>query len=149
MEGQWSGPGQASRERPSVEDHLAADEPFGKSALGPAFHTPQTGHAGERVGVEPVSPSLGRESVDHEPGLVFSSPGGQLDIDGRLTQLAVELGDLVFKDKVIAKRLPGELSNEPVILMAVFPIVGQDDVGADVLTISSNRSLSPAPSYGK
>ena len=53
------GRGQASQERPSVEDHLAADKPFGKSALGPAFDTPQAGQAGEGLGIEPVSALAG------------------------------------------------------------------------------------------
>ena len=44
-------------------------------------------------------------------------------------EIAVEFRDLVFENPVIPKRVPGQVREQAVILMAVVPVVGQHQIG--------------------
>src|SRR2546430_14041022 len=44
-------------------------------------------------------------------------------------EIAVVLGDLVLENQMVAKRVPGQLGDETVILMVVTAIMREDDVG--------------------
>ena len=43
-------------------------------------------------------------------------------------EVAVVLGNLVFQDQVVAKSIPREVRQDPVILMAIVAVVGEDEV---------------------
>ena len=43
-------------------------------------------------------------------------------------KIAIVFRDFVFENEVIPKRIPGQIGKDPVILMAVVPIMGKDDV---------------------
>src|SRR5216683_3207208 len=45
------------------------------------------------------------------------------------SQVTIVLRDLVFQDQVIAKCVPGQFTDHPVILMQIVAIVGQNQVG--------------------
>src|SRR5437879_5215119 len=45
-----------------------------------------------------------------------------------LTQVAIPLGDLVLQNQVIAERLPDDVRDDPVILVAVVAAMGENHV---------------------
>ena len=47
-------------------------------------------------------------------------------------EVTVVLRDLVLEDQVVAQRVPGQLADEPVVLVEVVPRVGEDEVRIDV-----------------
>lgn len=48
----------------------------------------------------------------------------------RRSQIAVILGYLVFQNQVIPKRVPGQLTQQAMVLMQVMSIMCEDDVGS-------------------
>ena len=60
------------------------------------------------------------------------------------SEIAVVLRDLVLEDEVVAKRVPGELAGEAVILVEVVPSVREDEVGRTSLS-PSKTSLTSLP----
>jgi hypothetical protein len=49
-----------------------------------------------------------------------------------VAEVALVLGDLVLQDQVVAEGVPGQLGDQPVVLMAVLQPVGEDQVGGDL-----------------
>ena len=46
----------------------------------------------------------------------------------RISQVAIVLGDLVFEDQARSECLPGQVGDEPVVLVSIVAAVGQDQV---------------------
>ena len=55
----------------------------------------------------------------------------EMDEDVGGAQVAVVLGNLVLEDEMVAKRVPGELRCESVILVPIVAVVREDQVGGD------------------
>src|SRR5438046_2630651 len=64
----------------------------------------------------------------HVPCLTFPRPPINRNKKVRRPEVAVILWYFVLEHQVISKRVPGEIRQHPVILMAVVPIVRQHDV---------------------
>ena len=52
-----------------------------------------------------------------------------MDEEVGLAQVAFELGDLVLEHETVAKRVPGQLAEQLVVLVHVGGAMGEDDVG--------------------
>jgi hypothetical protein len=50
-----------------------------------------------------------------------------------LSKIAIVLEDFVFENQVLAKSVPGQIGNDPVILMAVVAIMGEDKVRREAI----------------
>src|SRR5256885_2389026 len=61
-------------------------------------------------------------------GLSARNVAQQGDVEIRLPQVAIRLGDLVLRNQVIAERLPGDVRDDPVILVAVVAAMGENHV---------------------
>ena len=55
-----------------------------------------------------------------------------MDEQVRRTEIAVVLRDLVLEDQVVAPRVPGELAGQPVVLVQVGALMGEDHVGREL-----------------
>ena len=92
-------------------------------------------------------------ALDAERRLKVARPSGasraieRHEAVGR-AEIAIELRDLVLEDQMIAERVPGEIGQHPVVLMAIVAIVRQHQVGRRPLQRFEN-ALMAAPSYGK
>ena len=71
---------------------------------------------------------LGRVRRDQQVRLLPGGPFRDVDVEVRAAELAVELGHLELEDEVVPERLPGQLADEPVVLVEVVAVVGQDQV---------------------
>ena len=60
----------------------------------------------------------------------FSSSNLVIQVDKKIGQaeIAIELRNFVFKNEMIAKRVPCELANQPVVLVQVCASVSENDV---------------------
>ena len=56
----------------------------------------------------------------------------EVDEDVRPAEVAVVLRDLVLEDQVVPPRVPGELADEPVVLVEVVAVVREDQIGPDL-----------------
>ena len=85
----------------------------------------------EQLVVEPVLVPLAREDAREQS--TFSSHELLVRRARRrwVAQVAVVLGDLVLEDQVVAERVPGQLAEEPVVLVQVVARVGEDEIGLD------------------
>ena len=61
-------------------------------------------------------------------GLSARNVAQQGDVEIRLPQVAIPLGDLVLQNQVIAERLPGDVRDDPVILVAVVAAMSENHV---------------------
>ena len=97
----------------------------------------------EEVFGEPVLVPLRREMRPQEGDLTAR----QLLVDGdesvRRAQIAVVLRHLVFENQVVAKRVPGQLARNPVVLMVVVTGMGKDQVGRARSASGPRRRPSP------
>lgn len=108
---------------------LAQNERLRIAPRRAAFHSTQSSKPAEDFGVKPMFSSLraemGKKEVDF--ACQYSSLQGNVEIG--LPKIAIPFGNLVFKDHVIAKRIPGELRNLPMILMRIVRSMGQYEIG--------------------
>src|SRR5262249_24868544 len=51
----------------------------------------------------------------------------------RRPQISVVFRNFVLQNHVITKGIPGEFANQPVVLVQVVPVMGEDDFGGDLL----------------
>ena len=70
-------------------------------------------------------PKCSSTSVD----LALDRGGGQGGEEVRAPEVAVVLRDLVLEHEVVPPGVPGEVRDEPVVLVPVVPVVGEDEVG--------------------
>src|SRR5439155_19957792 len=82
----------------------------------------------EGIDTEPMLVSLAAKCLQHVPCLTFTRPPINRNKKVRRPEVAVILWYFVLEHQVISKRVPGEIRQHPVILMAVVPIVRQHDV---------------------
>src|SRR3989442_6610050 len=119
------------RSRP-LEACLSAVEPLREALGGGALHTPDPGHRPKEVGGEPRLRRLGREMSYQQIELALEARRCKGGEEVRRPEVAVVFRDLVFEDEMIAPRVPRQVGDEPVILMAVTPIVGEDQIGIEL-----------------
>ena len=98
------------------------------AGLDPA--QPQQGP--ERVVAEPGPPGLAGEALAQQLDLALAALGLQRHEQVGLAEVALVLGDLVFQDQLAAEGVPGQLGDQPVVLVPVLEPVGEDQVGLDL-----------------
>ena len=52
----------------------------------------------------------------------------QVDKEVRYAKIAVIFRNFIFQDEVVSKGIPGQLTDQTMILMQIMPVMGEDDV---------------------
>src|SRR5215472_6764151 len=110
---------------------LAHVKPLGETLGGIAFNAAKP-HQGLESFCPKPSPGRLRPEVAHEQ-LDFPLRNAARERDEQIgaAEVPLVLGDLVLCNQVIPKRVPGELSEDAVVLMKVVDSVGQYQIGLD------------------
>src|SRR5512138_3851857 len=116
-------------ENSEFDDGLPHVESLRVSGARSALHAPETHESHEGFPGEPVLVALGAEGIVEKLHLLLANRLVEGHEAVRRPEIAVELGDLVFENQVIPERVPRQIRQDAVILMAVVPIVGEDDIG--------------------
>ena len=111
-----------------TECDLSAVKRLGVPTRRAALHPAKPHQAHEGLGRKPVLVALGAESRLEISRLTCAERFRQRHEAIRLAEVAVELGNLVLQNEVVAKRVPGEIREHPVILMTVVPVVREDEI---------------------
>src|SRR3984893_15825049 len=93
-----------------------------------SFHTPQAHQGLKRLGVEPRLGALARVAAQERAGFGGGMCVGELHIDVGGSEPALVLPNLVLEQQVAAKRVPGELAHETMILVLVGAMVREHDI---------------------
>src|SRR6185436_3706552 len=118
---EWRRPGQGENELPTVEGL--------RVVVGCVrFHAAQPQHGSEEVFGEPALSALALELVEKVAYLPPADLVVQVDEQVRRAEVSVELRDLVLQNHVVPERVPGELRDQPVILVPIFAVMGEDEV---------------------
>src|SRR5215471_4357817 len=113
---------------PLSQEQLAGKISFRVALARSALHPAQPREASECFRVEPMLGPLRAEVFHKKIDLALHDVFPDLDIKVRLTEIAIPLRNFVFKDQVIAKRIPSVTTNFAMILVGVVAPVGQDKV---------------------
>src|SRR5688572_30124246 len=116
-----------------LECELAAGE--GLRVAARRLHPAKSHEPAKELVVEPVLAVLARIVVAENPKLLLDQRLAKRDEDVWRPETTLGLGDLVLEDEVVAKRVPGELAGEPVILVEIAAGVGEDEVRLNVLQL--------------
>src|SRR5215467_5757917 len=114
-----------------VEHGLAAVEALGVAARRVGLHPAQTHHGHERLPPEPVLVVLAGEALEDVGHLRLVMGRLERDEQIRRAEVAVVLRDLLFQDEMTAEGVPGELADQPVVLVEVAPGVREHEIGLD------------------
>ena len=105
------------------EADLTTVKALGVSREGPAFHSAQAHQRHESFFGKPVLVPLRAERRLKVPDLLSA----RSHIEGHeavgRAKIAIELGDLVLENQMIAEGVPGEIRQRAVVLMAILAIV--------------------------
>src|SRR5438105_9494446 len=120
-------PSPAKPAPPSSQHELAAVERLresgGRCRLDPA----QAQHRAEGVLAEPALVALGPEDRHEMGDLLPASLLVERHVRVRPAEVAVELGDLVLEDQVVAKAVVGEVRDQSVILVSILAMVREHE----------------------
>src|SRR5271165_3543243 len=114
------------------QDGLAAIEGLGISCRRVGFHPAEPQDRKKGLFVEPLLLALRVEAVDDDLDLAGAGRFFQRNEEVGGTQVTVVLRDLVLQDQVVAKRIPGEVGDQAVVLVPVVAVVSEDEVGAEL-----------------
>src|SRR3989344_5523455 len=120
--------GNSQARMPLSDDCLFAIESLGVAAGGVRFDTPDSEERQKSVLREPVFLPLRLVTAHEMIQLATAESLVELDEKVRRPHVSVVLEYLVFKDQVIAKAVPREFRDEPMVLMQIVAIVGEDQV---------------------
>lgn len=109
-------------------DALPAEEGLGVPCGGSAFHSAQAHQRKECFFGEPVLICLSPKESAQMLCLPSANLLVQTDKEIGVSKITVVLGDLVLQDQVTSESIPREVRQKPVILVAVIPIVGEDQI---------------------
>src|ERR1041385_1171316 len=114
-----------------LQQNLAAVESLGPATRGVALDAAQPEHRLEGLGAEPTFAGLGGVVAENEVDL--AARGGLVERYGEVgvAEVALVLGDLVLEDQVVAKRRPGQLGDQRVVLVEIGAMVGEHDVRSE------------------
>src|SRR5579863_1459697 len=115
------------------EDELTAVERLSVPAGSIAFHPAQSEKCEKSVLLEPMLATLGRESIHQIANLLLNDLGFKWHKDAGSSHVPVVLRNFILEDQVVSKRVPGELCQQPVVLMCVPAVMGKDQVGGNRL----------------
>lgn len=115
--------------RPS-EDELSAIERFG--VPGGGLHSTKPQYGTKRFFVEPVLSALRGIAIHQLPDLPVDIALIEDDKPRGAAQISIILGDLILQDEVISECVPGQLREQPVILVKVMLVMREYDVRVTV-----------------
>src|SRR5579871_493043 len=101
-------------------------EALGPPRLPAGLDTPQTHQTAEGIGGEPALAALGAIAIEQYPDLALDERRTEPDVRRRRREIALIFGHLVLEDQVTAEGVPGELGDQPVILVPVVAAVRED-----------------------
>src|SRR5450432_3466497 len=110
-------------------DHLADMKRLGLALGRVAFHAPDAHQSVERVGSKPRATRLRRKVPQQKLHLLLRRGSRKWNKEVGLAQIAFVLGDLVLGDEMIAKGVPGELGDHPMVLVQIVAVVAQNEIG--------------------
>ena len=73
----------------------------------------------------------------------------QVDKEVRYAKIAVIFRNFIFQDEMVSKGIPGQLTNQTMILMQIMPVMGEDDVWRFLPFQLLKKILISPPMYGK
>src|SRR6185436_6984105 len=114
------------------ETQLPAVKGFREAAGCRALDAADARERAEGIRCEPRTRALRWEALHEAADLVLELLGGERDVDVRVPEVALVLRDLVLEHEVRAERVPGQLRDEPVVLVPVVQMMREDDVGRDL-----------------
>ena len=68
------------------------------------------------------------EGIHNESNLLLAHFSGKWHENAWLTQVAIILGNLVLQNQMVAKSIPSQFREQPVILVRILAIMGEDEV---------------------
>src|SRR5688572_4974189 len=110
----------------SASQQLSAVERLRIAGRRIAFHPSQPRCGQEQLLGEPMLVGLRSEVFDQERGLLHTCGPRDRDEEIRHAEVPVVLRNLVLEDDVAAKRIPREIGQDAMILMAIIPLVRED-----------------------
>ena len=111
-----------------LQNYLAAKESFCEACGRGTFDSADAVHCLEGAPGEPMLRCLSLKVVQEELNLSFASFLGKRHEHLRTTQVAIIFEDFILEDQVISECVPGEVRQDPVILMSVIAIMREDQL---------------------
>src|SRR5712692_230477 len=99
---------------------------------GGALHSADAGHGAEQIALEPLPAGLGTVVLEQEGDLPLQGRGREGREEIRRSEVAVELGNLVLEDELVAPGVPRQVGDQPVVLVEITAVVGEDQVGGEL-----------------
>lgn len=107
-------------------------EALGKPCRRRAFDSANAMHRDKGIAGKPMLRLLRFEMLHKQGNLLSAYFLGKRDEHVRAAKIPIIFQDLIFKNEVIPKRIPGEIGKHSVILVAIVPVMGEDEVGFEV-----------------
>lgn len=104
---------------------------FCKTAGGTTFEAAKAQQRQEIISDEPILAALGRKVAAEMTGLATCERSGYRDVGIRRRKIALILGYLVLKHKMIAPGIPCEFGGHAMILMPIMQPMCEDDIRID------------------
>ncbi len=100
---------------------------------GAAFHAAKTGNRAKCLRVKPVLGTLRAEMLHEQFDFLIEDICAQRDIAVGLSEVSIPLGNFIFQHKLIAKHVPGQFLNGPMILMGIPAAMREDEVRCEAV----------------
>src|SRR5690242_395911 len=107
-------------------------ERLGVAGRSVAFYAAQAQVPFERIAAEPATLRLCRKTFHQYVQLVFETRFTQRYIDVGMAQVAFVLWNLIFQNQMTTEGVPGQLGEQPMILVPVGQVMREDQVGRDL-----------------
>ena len=135
----------------ALSDHrkLAGEERLRVALRRVAFKAPQPREPAKRLLVEPVLRALGAEMGHQQIDLALKRRRRNLNIEVGLAKIAIPFRDLVLKNAVIAKCVPGQPIDLAVVLMRIVAAVGENNRGLRTRLQRLEPAFNPSLCSGK
>src|SRR5258706_9714548 len=116
-----------------LANNLAAIVSFGIFVGSVGFDAAQSQNRGKNIFGEPVLAFLAFEALHDGSDFLAGDRLAQGYKQVGCPKISIVFDDFVFQDQVVPERVPGQLGNQPVVLVEVIAIMRQDEI-RDVLS---------------
>src|SRR5258708_39432180 len=110
------------------QNHLPAIESFRAAGGRDTFDPPDPMHSLEGVAGKPVSGRLSLEVLHQQFDFTQTELLRDRHEHIRMAKVAIVLKYFVFKNQMISERVPGQVRQDPVVLMAVIAVMSEDNI---------------------
>src|SRR5260221_13492676 len=110
------------------QNHLPAIESFGPAGGRDTFDSPDPMHRLESVAGKPVSGRLGLKVLHQQFDFTCTELLRDWHEHIGLAKVAIVLKYFVFKNQMISERVPSQVRQDPMVLMAVIAVMGEDNI---------------------